>query len=202
MSCPLKRSTHHHGDLKSELISATKALVAENGADAVSINQAARQAGVSTAAPYKHFKDRDALLTNVAFDCLIEMQEQTALILSEHSEGSIDGLIAISRNYVDFATSNPNIFKLMFSYTRAHNKDAEMMERSPEGFALVRSAVGAHFGCRADDKLAVDRSFMLWSFVHGLSFIVIDEKSDSVGQHLDLELIIPNAVKSLMACAE
>jgi len=199
MACPLKRKTHHHGDLKAELITATKSLVAEHGADAVSINQAARQAGVSTAAPYKHFKDRDALLTTVAFDCLIEMQTRTTEILSQYEEGSIEGIVAISRNYISFATENPNIFKLMFSLTRSHSKDDEMMEKAPEGFRLVRKAVGAYFGCGENDKLAVDRSFMIWSFVHGLSFIVIDEKSDAVGVRLDLDDVIENGIRSLLA---
>lgn len=198
MTCVFKRTTHHHGDLKAELISATRALVAEHGADAVSINQAARQAGVSTAAPYKHFRDRDALLTAVAFDCLGDMQDQTVTILSGYSEGDLDGIIAISRNYISYATQNPNVFKLMFSMTRSHAKDEELMERAPEGFRVVREAVGAFLGCPADDKRAVDRSFMLWSFVHGLSFIIIDEKSDNVGQFLDVETIVPAAVRSLL----
>ena len=198
MPCPTKRTSHHHGDLKSELVAATKALVAQSGADAVSINEAARQAGVSTAAPYKHFKDRDALLTSVAFDCLTDMQTDTSSILAQHPIGSLEGIIAISQNYVDFATRNPNIFKLMFSHTRAHSADEEIMERAPEGFAIVRRAVGAFLGCAENDRMAVDRSYMLWSFVHGLSFIIIDEKSEAVGQHLDIETVIPKAVTSLL----
>ena len=199
MPCPLsKRKTHHHGDLKAELISATKALVAENGADAVSINQAARQAGVSTAAPYKHFKDRDALLTSVAHDCMIDMQTRTSDILAQHEKGSIEGIVAISRNYISFAVENANIFKLMFSLTRAHNLDDDMMEKSPEGFRLVREAVGLYLGCGEDDKAAVDASFMIWSFVHGLSFIVIDEKSEAVGVQLDLDHVIETGIRNLL----
>ncbi|MEO1562244.1 MAG: TetR/AcrR family transcriptional regulator [Pseudomonadota bacterium] len=199
MSCPAKRTTHHHGDLKSELIEATRALVAEHGADAVSINQAARQAGVSTAAPYKHFKDRDALMTAVAFDCLIEMQQDTVDILHGYEAGSLEGIVAICRNYVRFATENPNIFKLMFSHTRAHPDDVEMMQRAPEGFAIVRSAVGAFLNCGSDETKAIDRSYMLWSFVHGLSFIIIDEKSEAVGQPLDIDTVINGAVASLLS---
>ncbi|MEM9716212.1 MAG: TetR/AcrR family transcriptional regulator [Pseudomonadota bacterium] len=202
MACPFKRNTHHHGDLKAELISATKALVEKNGADAVSINQAARQAGVSTAAPYKHFKDRDALLTAVAHDCLMEMQTKTAAILSEHPKGDLEGILAICRNYIRFATENANVFKLMFSLTRAHAKDDEMMENSPEGFRMVRQAVGAYLGCGEEDKLAVDRSFMIWSFVHGLSFIIIDEKSEAVGVFLDLDSVLTNGIKSLLVGAD
>lgn len=199
MNCPFKRNSHHHGDLKAELISATKALVVQNGADAVSINQAARQAGVSTAAPYKHFKDRDALLTCVAHDCMSEMQEQTREILARHDQGSLEGIVAIAQNYIRFAVENANIFKLMFSQTRAHDDDDEMMEKSPEGFRLLREAVGFHLGCSADDKEAVDRSFMIWSFVHGLSFIVIDEKSKAVGVALDLDHVIESGVTRLLA---
>ena len=195
----MSRPAYHHGDLREALIKATQRLIEEKGIDQFSVSDACRLAGVSTAAPYKHFKDRDALLTTVAFDCLIEMQTRTTEILSQYEEGSIEGIVAISRNYISFATENPNIFKLMFSLTRSHSKDDEMMEKAPEGFRLVRKAVGAYFGCGENDKLAVDRSFMIWSFVHGLSFIVIDEKSDAVGVRLDLDDVIENGIRSLLA---
>ena len=61
-----RRSSYHHGDLRAQLIAAVRELVETQGPDGFSVSEAARSAGVSSAAPYKHFKDRSELLHAVA----------------------------------------------------------------------------------------------------------------------------------------
>ena len=63
---PEKRDSYHHGDLRSQLIDATRALVEEKGPDHFSVSEACRRAGVSSAAPYKHFQDKEEMLRAVA----------------------------------------------------------------------------------------------------------------------------------------
>ncbi|MEM6374564.1 MAG: helix-turn-helix domain-containing protein, partial [Pseudomonadota bacterium] len=60
-----KRTNYHHGDLRADLVEATRRLVEEKGPDRFSVSDACRAAGVSTAAPYRHFEDRDEMLLAV-----------------------------------------------------------------------------------------------------------------------------------------
>ena len=133
---------------------------------------------------------------------MCERISRTAAILDAHPKGSLDGLVAIAQDYITYAIENSNIFKLMFSQTRAHDEDDEIMKHSSQGFGAVRQAVGDYFGCDADDKKAVDRSFMMWSFVHGLAFIVIDEKSAAVGVELDMDTVVRNGIRNLLSNPE
>ncbi|MEJ8562537.1 TetR/AcrR family transcriptional regulator [Yoonia sp. GPGPB17] len=71
-----KRTSYHHGDLRSQLIEATRQLVEEKGPDHFSVSEACRRAGVSTAAPYKHFKDKTEMLREVAAAGMIRQSEQ------------------------------------------------------------------------------------------------------------------------------
>src|SRR5690606_11175415 len=110
----IKRSSYHHGNLREALIDATAALIAELGPQAFTLAEAARRAGVSPAAPYRHFRDREDLLEAVAvegFDAF------TSRLRAAFDEGRPTPLAAFLRTgpaYLDFAREQPGHYVAMF----------------------------------------------------------------------------------------
>src|SRR5262249_6039794 len=107
------KNNYHHGDLKRALTSAALSLVAERGPKGFSLTEAARRAGVSAAAPYRHFTDKADLLATVAAQGFLELH--TALTAAgDAAPESADKLAAIGRAYVRWAATHPDHYRVMF----------------------------------------------------------------------------------------
>ena len=114
----ISRSPYHHGNLVEELIAATIVLIEEKGVDAVSVREAAKRAGVSPAAPFRHFANKTALMTAVAEQAMGRLTEWVQAELA--STGDIDpveALRAIARGYLGWALANPTHFNVIASRT-------------------------------------------------------------------------------------
>lgn len=140
-------TTYHHGDLRAAVLAAAGKLIEEEGLAGLSVREAARRAGVSHNAPYRHFPDRDALLTALAtegFDLLRKsLENQSGRELGEA--------------YVRFALAHPQRFRLMFMTRQA----GAMGEHFAKAFA----------GLGAEAKFAAAAA---WSLVHGLADLILD----------------------------
>jgi AcrR family transcriptional regulator len=112
MSTPAKSGRYHHGDLRAALVDAAIALIAERGVRGFSLAEASRRVGVSAAAPYRHFADRDDLLAAVAVRALDSFAAMVA------AQGSPDDpaqrLAAMARAYVQFAGEQSSLFDVLF----------------------------------------------------------------------------------------
>jgi len=173
----LPRSSYHHGDLRAQLIAAVRELVESHGPDGFSVAEAARRAGVSSAAPYKHFKDRPELLRAVASEGMDRLRLAMEAAASAHPAGSIASIAAIGQAYVDFARSGPGVFRLVFGLTEGHEEDPLLEEKGFGCFSIVLHAVAAVLGKPADDPVVMRRAYALWTCVHGHSFLTIDRKT-------------------------
>jgi len=129
---------YHHGDLRRGLIEAAQRLLEAQGADALSLRAVAREAGVSPAAPYHHFKDKNELLDAVARRGWVMLSEQVA------SARGADGLIGLGMAYVSFARNNIAIYQLM--YTRIRGQDSLPHGKGGEAYDLVKKQVRQHIG--------------------------------------------------------
>jgi AcrR family transcriptional regulator len=153
-------STYHHGDLRSALLHSAGELLEEQGLESLRLREAARRAGVSHNAPYRHFSDRDALLAALAaegFGMLAGALENRAG--REMGEA-----------YVRFALEHPNRFRLMFS-------GRLQLDRHP----ALASAAGATYegliaAFRAQRDIADPETAAAaaWSLVHGLANLLLD----------------------------
>ena len=171
------RETYHHGDLRRDLIASVRQLVETHGPDGFSVAQASRAAGVSTAAPYKHFKDKTAILHAVVEDAMQRMAEEMTDAVEPLPVGSLERVDALGHSYIDFARAQPGVFRLMFGLTSGHDHDEVIMERGRGAFRIVVDCVADYLGIDRDANLAWQRAYMLWCFVHGHSFLVIDDKT-------------------------
>lgn len=121
MSKLAAEAPYHHGNLRSELLAAAVRAIDEQGVDALSLRALAREAGVSHAAPARHFPDRQALLDAVA----IHGFEQLKLVLDDavgRGEGFDERFENIATAYVQFAVSHGSLLELMYRYK--HREDS------------------------------------------------------------------------------
>ena len=131
---------YHHGNLKEALLRAALELIAKKGPGGFTFAEAARWAGVSPAAPYRHFRDRDELLANVA---LRGFRQFGAALSKAWDDGRPDVLAALDRlgkAYLDFARSEPAYYSAMFEAGVPLAPNPELREAGDRAFAVLRSA--------------------------------------------------------------
>ena len=152
---------YHHGDLRRGLTEAAQRLLETQGVDALSLRAVAREAGVSPAAPYHHFKDKNELLDAVARRGWIMLSEQV-----EAARGA-DGLTGLGMAYVSFARNNLAIYQLM--YARIRGQDSLPHGKGGEAYDLVKKQVRQHIGQAASGLDLELATFAFWCLSHGLA---------------------------------
>lgn len=170
---------YHHGDLREALLTAAEALLVAGSAPgpdrsaapaSFSLRDVARQAGVSHAAPYHHFANRDELLAAVAaraFEQLGAAMHASAAAEAQPREQ----LLAIAEAYVRFARASPARFRLMFGPLLATRAQHPALDQAAgASFAVLLGAAE-----RLDAKLALPLALTGWSLAHGLSHLLLDE---------------------------
>jgi AcrR family transcriptional regulator len=131
---------YHHGNLKEALLRAALELIAQKGPGGFTFAEAARWAGVSPAAPYRHFRDRDELLASIA---LRGFHQFEAALAQAWDEGRPDAFFALDRlgkAYLDFARSEPAYYSAMFEAGIPLATNPELREAGDRAFAVLRGA--------------------------------------------------------------
>ncbi len=162
-----KQATYHHGRLREDLIDQAEELIAESGAQAWSMREAARRLGVSQAAPYRHFTDKDALVDAVVKRGYGQLAEGYGRALARcRTEG--DRLVAVTMAYYQYGVSKPELFTLMFSSPRLHSTT-----EASESYAVFENEVSA---AQARGDLPVGsvraQAHALWGTAHGIAELV------------------------------
>lgn len=163
-----RRSTYHHGDLRVALLSAARTLLDEGGVPAVSLREVARRAGVTPAACYRHFADKEALLTALA----VQGFEAFAQALRSACEGAEEPFAEMGIAYVAFAVQRPGMFRLMFGPAVAdRSRSPELMTAIGDATRLFERGVKASRTVAPEDPVGPLRA---WATVHGLATLAID----------------------------
>ena len=151
-------TTYHHGSLREALLQAGSEILETDGAGALSLREAARRAGVSHNAPYRHFVDRDSLLAALAAEGFALL----AASIEKRPEGDM-GLA-----YVEFALRHPHRFRLMFGGMLSFDDYPELRAQAKGSHERLQR-VFADLG--DDSKFAAAAA---WSLVHGLAHLLLD----------------------------
>jgi AcrR family transcriptional regulator len=165
------RRTYHHGDLQRALIEAGRRLLEREGSAALSLRAVAREAGVSAAAPYHHFKDRAALLYAVAHEGNVALHADMRAAFDASRPGQ-DRIVAVGVAYVTFAVSNPALYRLMFETTRLYDQYADACEAEGQIPRLLAATFGAQLPARRAD---FDRHLAAtagWAMFRGLAEVL------------------------------
>lgn len=160
---------YHHGDLRSALLSEGMALVAEKGADRLSLRELARHLGVSAMAPYRHFSDKEALLAAIAADGYRQLQAR--LEGAEQSPASArSSLLQQGIAYVQFALDRPALFRLMFGTKMPEGQTPELDAARAAAFGSLMRGIQPEGTANARSVKAMG----CWSLVHGLALLLLD----------------------------
>ncbi len=184
---------YHHGDLKASLIEAANIILLRDGADALSLRAIAAEVGVSHMAPYAHFKNKKELIKSIAEAGFVQMADTMEVVAIElkskktRSPGEL--VLAYGASYLEFATANPQLYRLMlgqFETTGRKTKKDEVsadiagsndsvsspfIESSKKPFILLREA----FALRGDnDDKVKAQALGAWSMVHGMAALIIE----------------------------
>jgi AcrR family transcriptional regulator len=162
---------YHHGNLKEALLRAALELIAQKGPAGFTFAEAARWAGVSPAAPYRHFRDRDDLLANIA----LRGFEQFEIVLSRAwDDGRPDVFTALDRmgkSYLAFARAEPAYYSAMFESGIPPGSTAELRAAGDRAFAVLREAaekVCAHMPPKGRPP-ALMVALHIWAISHGVA---------------------------------
>ena len=174
---PRRPRRYHHGDLPRALLDAALHIVKTQGTEALTLRAAARLAGVSQAAPYRHFANKEAILAAVAeegFRSLMAAMRQAA---TASGDSPLARLRAVGLGYVRFATSHPSHFRVMFGREMAdRSASPSLRQAATDTFNLLVDAISdcQRAGLVRSEAPAADLALAAWSSVHGLSALLVD----------------------------
>lgn len=160
---------YHHGDLRAALLDAADALLDEGGDGAVSLREAARRAGVSPTAAYRHFADKEALLAALA---LRAFEAFGAAMGAAVAAGDVSPYVARGRAYLRFALARPGRFRLMFGPLLARSAaHPALLAASRQAFEALQASAGGR-----------DEALRSWGMVHGLAHLLLDQAIPETGE--------------------
>ena len=170
-----ERRGYHHGNLREALVEAAIALVSEKGPDAFTIAEAARLAGVSPAAPYRHFRDAQALLAEVALRGFERFAAALSTAWNNGQPNSLRAFEAIGRAYLAFARTEPAFYAAMFEARLVFDDHPPLLAAADRAFAVLREAA---------DRLATSlpqgqrppslmMALHVWALAHGIAALFV-----------------------------
>src|ERR1700734_3655723 len=163
-----KKHSYHHGALRDALLEAAEKIVRRDGVDALTLRAAARDAGVSHAAPAHHFKNLSGLMTELA---IVGFRRFRGYVERGAAEPDRKPWFA-ARAYVSFAIDNPGVFLLMFRSENLDSRNSTLQQERASAFAVLTEARGV-----GDKKPTVEQLGALtasWALAHGFAMLYID----------------------------
>ena len=166
-----ERGGYHHGNLKEALVRAALELIAEKGPAGFTFADAARWAGVSPAAPYRHYRDRDALLADVARRGFEAFADALTRAWDEGRPDVLSAFDRLGRAYLQFAKSEAAFYSAMFEAGVAADSDPDLRAASERAFSVLRGAseklVALVPATKRPPALMV--ALHIWSMTHGIA---------------------------------
>lgn len=181
-----RTTTYHHGDLRKALRDSAVAILEEEGLAALSLRAVARKAGVSHAAPYRHYPNHEALLVELAVEGFEELRASIALAAAAPNSRT-DRITGIGGAYMRFAARRPALTQLMFG-PQLPNRDT-----TPE-LTSAADSIGLEIGTALND-LAL--GLAVWAAVHGLAMLILDNVID-LGQRRSGTAVLPARAEILL----
>jgi AcrR family transcriptional regulator len=171
-----KKKTYHHGDLKNALIEAGVEILAKDGVSGLSLRKVAMKAGVSHAAPYAHFADKQALIAAISTEGFRQLYERVSEVAEEYQDQPEKQLVEAAWAYVQFAMDDPDRFKVMFSGVLEKEKEyPDFVTESQRNFQLVKMIVEVNQASgrlRSGDSALVALS--AWGIIHGFILLLLE----------------------------
>jgi AcrR family transcriptional regulator len=168
---PRERRGYHHGNLREALIEAALELISVKGPGGFTFAEAARAAGVSPAAPYRHFRDRDALIADIAKRGFEAFAAALAAAWDGGRPEPRAAFDSVGRAYLEFARTAPAYFSAMFESGLSLADYPEVRAEGDKAFAVLREACEAIIATLPAAKRppAMMMALHIWSLSHGIA---------------------------------
>ena len=188
--------SYHHGNLKEVLLEAARRLIEQHGPVGFSLTEAARLAGVSPAAPYRHFRDRDALLAEVARNGFERFAAKLDQAWNNGIPTPLSAFENLGRAYLAFAREEPASYAVMFEARLGPGEDAAIKATADRAFDVLHRA--AEVLCQA---LPVDQrppvrlmSLHVWALAHGVADLFVQARPGAAKVPLSPEEILESGM--------
>ena len=179
----MSQKKYHHGDLKNALINAGIAILAEEGAGALSLRKVARRAGVSHAAPYAHFADKQTLIAAIAADGHRQIYDRLTVVMKNDAGDVLSLFLHAVWAYVQFGLDSPAHYQVTFSgVIQDEHSYPEFVELSQRNLNLLKEIVEQcrSAGILAEEGVDVDvQAAVLWGLIHGMVSLLIQGQMPS-----------------------
>ncbi len=183
---PESQRAYHHGDLRNGLLEAARGILEERSLNALTLRAVARRAGVSHAAPYRHFPNHESLLVELGIEGFQELRRY--IVEAAKVAGSESDRIAnIGAAYMRFVAKRPAVARLMFG-SQLTNRD-----KFPT-LGQAADAIGNEIGAALHDSAL---GLAVWSAVHGLAMLVLENVID-LGQRRSGLHVLPSRAEILV----
>jgi len=165
------RRSYHHGNLREALVRAALDLIAQKGPAGFTFADAARSAGVSSAAPYRHFRDRDALLADVAHRGFALFAERLERAWNDGKPNALAALDSMGRAYLAFVRDEPAYYSAMFEAGINFESDPERRAMADRALGVLRRAAETLSAQLPPERRppAMMMSLHIWSLAHGIA---------------------------------
>jgi AcrR family transcriptional regulator len=190
VNIPRTRS-YHHGNLRAALLEATLRAIAEDGPEGFTLRDVARRAGVSAAAPYRHFKDKEELLAAVAGECAERLGELTERAVAAAAPNPLAQYRAAGIAYVQFVVAHPEHFRALNTPgivarmpEEARRRWQQKEQENRQGLAAAQAA-GAIAALPLDDVCLAAQALM-----HGLGHLIVEGQLGTVTPERATELAV------------
>lgn len=184
----MNKEHYHHGDLKKEIIQRGMQLLNEVGYEGFSLRKVASMCGVSHAAPYKHFKNKDELIAAIVQEVSESFKaalEKAVLMYPDNPENQI---IELGKCYVRFMIENPDYMRFIF--INPNKKSMNMLHESPDSTdpyqVFKNSALRYLEWLKANPKNQAIDILAMWSLVHGYSMLLVNNNLDIPDNYLEI----------------
>jgi AcrR family transcriptional regulator len=173
------REGYHHGNLREAMVEAALNMIRDRGPGGFSFAEVARAVGVSGAAPYRHFRDRNALVAEIARQGFVRLEADLARAWNDGKPGAAAAMESCGRAYLGFARREPASYAAMFHPGFPIEGVAELSAAADRAFAVIRRAAdrvtAAAAGGRKPPALMV--ALHVWSLAHGIASLYIGDPS-------------------------
>lgn len=178
MKLSSKKTSYHHGDLRSSLVETGAEMIKEAGIDGLSLRKLAERIGVSRTATYHHFNNKNDLLCAIAALGFIQWQNISNDIFENQALSSEEKFRQFVYQYVEFATQNPSLYDLMFGNTiwKNNNSDQALRDIAYPSFnyQLEMTKKWQQHGLLIADENSLRLAQVTWGTLHGIVRLLID----------------------------
>ncbi len=192
------KTSYHHGELRQALIAAARLLIKERQGNDFSLSDACRRAGVSTAAPYRHFADKTEIINEVVAQGFADMTTRFRAATEAHAPGARDRIIAVGQVYLSFAIGEPALFRMMFNQKPSLSEDDIVTTNGKACFAYVLQEVIDYCAFHGVIGNAQMIALQLWTLVHGAASLTIDGDYAKVAPGIDTQDMIASGAERLL----